>query len=125
VLGVPELGGDEDVLALEAGNTAVKGLLERARNLLLVAVDLGEIEMAVSGLEGFEYGRLNLTRLGLPCSKSQCATTVSALHWNNGITRDVRDGGTGIEGSFLSERHDCRLDRGTGVWWVLEKVWTF
>jgi hypothetical protein len=43
VLGVPELGCDEDVLTLEVRDLAAEGLLESLSDLLLVAIDLGEI----------------------------------------------------------------------------------
>ena len=71
MLRVPELGCDEDVLALEAGYFAAKSLLERLRNLLLVAVDLGEIKVAVTSFERLEDGSADLTRLSLPCTKAQ------------------------------------------------------
>jgi hypothetical protein len=38
VLGVPELGSDEDILALQVGDLSAKCLLERLSNLLLVSV---------------------------------------------------------------------------------------
>jgi hypothetical protein len=67
VLGVPQLGCDEDVLALQ---TTVESLLERLCDLLLVAVDLGEVEMAVAGLESLLDGGTDLTRLSLPCAET-------------------------------------------------------
>ena len=73
MLRVPKLGCNEYVLALQARNTAFEGLLERARNLFLVAVDFGEIEMTVSGLESFKDSSLNLSGLSLPGSEPQLA----------------------------------------------------
>jgi hypothetical protein len=66
VLRIPKLGCDEDILALQVGHLAAEGLLERAGDLLLVAVDLGEIQVTVASLERLEDGSLNLTWLGLP-----------------------------------------------------------
>lgn len=71
VLRVPELGCDEDVLTLEARDLTTKGLLEGFRNLLLVAIDLGEIQMTVANLEGLKNGSANLARLSLPGTKAQ------------------------------------------------------
>lgn len=71
VLRVPELGGDENILALEARHLATESLLERTRNLLLVAVDLCEIQVAVASLEGLEDSGADLARLSLPRSKAQ------------------------------------------------------
>lgn len=71
MLGIPELGCDENVLALETGNLAAESLLQRSCNLLLVAVDLGEIQVAVASLEGLKNGGTNLARLSLPSTKAQ------------------------------------------------------
>jgi hypothetical protein len=68
VLRVPELGGDEDVLTL---NALAESSLEGVGNLLLVAVDLGKIDVLVTGLEGLVDGGLDLTGLSLPCTESQ------------------------------------------------------
>jgi hypothetical protein len=72
VLRVPELGGDEDVLALDA---LAESSLEGVGNLLLVAVDLGEIDVLVTGLEGLVDSGLDLTGLSLPCAESQLTVT--------------------------------------------------
>jgi hypothetical protein len=71
VLGVPQLGCDEDVLALESRNLTAESLLEGLSDLLLVAVDLGKIKVTVASLESLKDGSANLTRLGLPCTKTQ------------------------------------------------------
>lgn len=71
MLRVPELGCDEDVLALEVGHVAAKRPLERTGNLLLVAIHLGEIEVTVSSLESLKDSGLNLTWLRLPSAKTQ------------------------------------------------------
>lgn len=47
---VPQLGGDEDVLALEA--EFLQALVQALGDLLLVLVDLGQVEVAVASLEG-------------------------------------------------------------------------
>jgi len=72
VLRVPELGCDEDILAL---NALAEGLLESLGNLLLVPVDLGKINVLVASLESLVDGGLNLTGLSLPCSEPQLAGT--------------------------------------------------
>lgn len=71
MLRVPELRCDEDILALEARDLATKSLLEGLCNLLLVAIDLGEIQMTVANLEGLKNGSANLTGLSLPRTKAQ------------------------------------------------------
>lgn len=68
VLRVPELGGDEDVLTLDA---LAESSLEGIGNLLLVAVDLGQINVLVTSLESLVDGGLDLARLGLPGTKTQ------------------------------------------------------
>lgn len=76
VLRVPELGCDEEVLTLDA---LAEGPLESLRNLLLVAVDLGKIDVLVASLESLVDGSFNLTGLGLPCSKTQLAKASSVF----------------------------------------------
>ena len=105
MLGVPELGCDEDVLALETRDAAVKGLLESSCNLLLVAVDLCEIEMAVAGLESFEDSSLDLARLSLPCAKTQLTVELLAARLVVASFRYSRDGGARVELDGSSERH--------------------
>jgi hypothetical protein len=73
VLRVPELGRDEDVLTLD---TLAESSLEGVGNLLLVAVDLGKIDVLVAGLEGLVDGGLDLTGLSLPCTESQLTVVV-------------------------------------------------
>lgn len=87
VAGVPELGGDEDVLALEAGDVG-DGAADALTNLALVAVDLGQIEVAVAGLESLVDAVANLTGGGLP-----------------GAVAETGQLGAGVEGDGLSERH--------------------
>ena len=84
---VPELGGDEDVLALEAWDLG-EGLLDSLGDLLLVLVDLGEIEVLVASLEGLVDTSADLTGGGLPGAVAQ--------GWDL-VARG--------EGSSLSERH--------------------
>ena len=88
---VPQLGGDEDVLTLQSWDI-IKGLLDALSDFLLVAVDLGKIEVAVSRLKSFIDGLADLTRLGLPGSKAQ---------GGNGVASVELDG--------FTERHDCDL----------------
>jgi hypothetical protein len=72
VLGVPELGCDEDVLALEAGDVLV-GTLDALGDLALVLVDGGQIKVAVANLEGLVDGLADLAGGGLPGAESQLA----------------------------------------------------
>lgn len=68
VLRVPELRGDEDVLTLDA---LAESSLEGVGDLLLVAVDLGEINVLVASLEGLVDGGLDLAGLCLPGTETQ------------------------------------------------------
>lgn len=63
---------DEDVLALEAGDL-LESLLDTLADLNLVAVHLGEIEMAVAGLESLVDALADLARGGLPGAVAQSA----------------------------------------------------
>jgi len=106
VLRVPELRCDEDVLTL---NALGESLLECLGNLLLVAVDLGQINVLVASLEGLVDGGLNLTRLGLPCSKPQLTVmplSVAVLVTSCWLLGYSRDGGAGVELYCATERHD-------------------
>lgn len=67
---VPQLGGDEDVLALQAGNLLVS-LLDALRNLLLVLVDLGQVEVTIASLECLKNTSTDLARGCLPGAVSQ------------------------------------------------------
>lgn len=68
VLRVPELGGDEEILTLDA---LAESSLEGVGNFLLVTINLGKIDVLVTSLEGFVDGRLDLAGLGLPGTKAQ------------------------------------------------------
>lgn len=87
VVVVPKLGGDEDVLALQAGDLS-QGTLQALANLLLVLVDLGQVEVAVSGLEGLVDAGADLAGGGLP-----------------GAVAKGGNLGTGVERDGLSEGH--------------------
>ena len=82
VLRVPELGGDEEVLTLDA---LAEGSLEGVGNLLLVAVDLGKIDVLVAGLESLVNGGLDLTGLSLPCSESQLTVALLSVRVHNDV----------------------------------------
>lgn len=69
MLRIPKLRCDEDIFTLEASNLAAKSLLESLRDLLLVTVDLGEINVTVAALQSLKDGGFNLTRLSLPSAK--------------------------------------------------------
>jgi len=105
VLRVPELGGDEDVLALDA---LAESSLEGVGNLLLVAVDLGQIDVLVAGLEGLVNGGLDLAGLSLPCTESQLTglLLVETHKACAAAAEDSRDRGAGVELDSTSERHD-------------------
>lgn len=92
VLVVPELGGDENVLALEAGDLG-EGLLETLADLALVLVDLGQVEVAVAGLEGLVDAGADLAGGRLP-----------------GAVADDGDLVARVEGDGSSERHDDGVD---------------
>lgn len=61
---VPELGSHKELLA---GNV---GLANGLTDLLLVSVDPGGINVAVSGLNGDLDGVLDDIRLALPCAQT-------------------------------------------------------
>ena len=65
VLGVPQLGGDEEILALQTRDILV-GAFDAGGDLALVLVDGGQVEMTVAGLT-------DLTGFGLPGTKAQLA----------------------------------------------------
>lgn len=58
--GVVELGGEEDLVACDAGS------LDAIADLLLVAVGEGGVDVAVAVAEGGLDGVLDLVGLGLP-----------------------------------------------------------
>lgn len=87
VLVVPQLGGDKDIFALQTGNFSV-GTLNALANLLLVAVNFGQVKVAVAGLERLVNAIADLSRGGLP-----------------GTVSNTRDGVAGIELDGLAERH--------------------
>lgn len=82
VLRVPELGCDEEVLALDA---LAEGPLESLSDLLLVAIDLGKINVLVAGLESLVNGGLDLTGLSLPCSESQLTVALLSVRVHNDV----------------------------------------
>lgn len=84
MLGVPQLRCDEDVLTFEVGDLAAEGLLEGLCDLLLVAVDLGEIEVTVASLERLKDSSANLTGLSLPCAETKLAVKISNCHVSAG-----------------------------------------
>lgn len=68
VVSSPDLGHDEDVLALHTGS---EGLLETLANLVLIAVAIGTVDELVVVLQGKGDGVGDLTRLGLPSSETE------------------------------------------------------
>lgn len=70
MLVVPELRGDEDVLALQARDFG-QGLLEALGYLDLVLIDLGQVQVAVADLEGLVHAVLDLAGGSLPGAVSQ------------------------------------------------------
>lgn len=113
VLRVPELGCDEDILALEARHLAAKSLLESLCDFLLVAVDLGKIQVTVASLEGLEDGGTDLAGLSLPCAKTQLTDQHQSVKATSCTRASLlgysRDGGAGVEGDLSSERHICNV----------------
>lgn len=69
VVGAPQLGGDEQLLALD--DTGVKGLLDTLANLVLVAVAQRSVDVAVADLDSMAHGSGDLARSGLPCTQAQ------------------------------------------------------
>ena len=99
VVGVPELAGDEDLLAVQLG--ALEDLLESLADLALVLVDAGAVDVEVAGLEGGHDGVLDLAGLGLPSSESnQRDRFVSPVRFESrgGVVGDTGDvGEEGVE----------------------------
>lgn len=96
VLVVPELGGDEDILALQAGNLS-ESLLETLADLALVLVDLGQVEVTVAGLEGLVDAGADLAGGRLPGSVADDGDLVAR-----------------VESDGSSERHGDGVDFGVG-----------
>lgn len=69
VLGIPQLGGDEDILALQPRDILV-GAFDTRGNLSLILVDGGQVEMTVAGLESLVNSLTNLTGIRLPSAKA-------------------------------------------------------
>jgi hypothetical protein len=108
VLGIPELGCDENVLTLEVGDLAAESLLQGLSNLLLVAVDLCEIKVTVASLESLEDGSADLTWLSLPCAETKLAAKISNRCVQVGCLFGYsRNGSASVESNLPSERHDC------------------
>lgn len=78
---VPQLGGDEEVLALDA--ELLDALVQALGNLLLVLVDLGQIEVAVASLEGLVDAYRDLTGGRLPCAIAEGAVQAAG----SGVSR--------------------------------------
>jgi hypothetical protein len=72
MLRVPKLGGDEEILALDA---LAERFPERIGDLLLVAIYLGKINVFVAGFERLVNSGLDLPGLSLPCSEPQLTVT--------------------------------------------------
>lgn len=87
MLVVPELGGDEDVLTLQAGNIGQPSL-DALTDFFLVAIDLGQVKVAVSGLESLVDAVAHLSRSSLPSAVS-----------------NARDGMARVKRDSLAERH--------------------
>ena len=116
VLVVPQLGGDEEVLALEAGDLS-EGLLHAIGDLLLVLIDLGEIEVLVAGLEGLVDAGGDLTGGGLPCLRRWLASIETFRgHWVAYSVAQSRDLVSRGQGSSLAEGHFC----GILAWLILQ-----
>ena len=67
MVGAPQFGGNEDVLALQA---ALQPLCKPLANLVLVAVDESGINVLVAGFEGMRNCSFNFSWGALPSSKS-------------------------------------------------------
>lgn len=71
---VPQFGGDEDLLTLDA--ELLEALVQALGDLLLVLVNLGQVEVAVAGLQGLVDTGRHLAGLRLPR-----AITESTVKW--------------------------------------------
>lgn len=87
VLVIPQLGGDEDVLSLQAGNIS-ECALDALADFLLVAVDLGQVKVTVADLESLIDTVADLAGSGLP-----------------GAVPNTGDGMARVESDGLAEGH--------------------
>lgn len=84
VVGGPQLGGDEEVLARD--NARVNGLLDSLADLVLVLVAQSSVNVTVAGLDGVGHGARNLSGLGLPCSQAKSRDLSTGVKLETGIT---------------------------------------
>ena len=96
VLGIPQLGGDEDILALQPRDILV-GAFDPSGNLSLILVDGGQVEMTVAGLESLVNSLTNLTGIRLPSAKAQLAVVRVSY------TRVPWEGSSGTYGNWAPE----------------------
>lgn len=73
---VPELGCDEELVALDDGGD---DLLERGADLVLVLVDLGQVQVTVASLDGNLDGVLDLSGLGEPRAETDLGDLVAVV----------------------------------------------
>lgn len=66
----PKLCGNEDIRALETGRG--EAVLDTLADLVLVAVDVGGVNVSVTGLDGMGYTGSGFARSSLPCSYISC-----------------------------------------------------
>lgn len=79
---VPQLGGDENVLALDV--TGVDGVLDALADLVLVAVAVGSVDQPVPYLERIGDGVGDLTGTGLPgaCVEGRFRVSKKSRFWS-------------------------------------------
>jgi hypothetical protein len=65
----PQLGGDEQVLALD--DAGVNGLLDTLADLIFIAVAKSSVNVTVSNLDGVGDSPRDFAGLGLPCSQAE------------------------------------------------------
>lgn len=110
VVRAPQLGGDEQLLALD--NPGVNGLLDALADLVLVAVAQRSVDVAVADLDGVGDGSGDFARTGLPGAQAQSwdlgagvelEADVCSGHFGDAVSDRRR---IGFEGG-LKEEEEC------------------
>ena len=83
VEGAPQLGGDEEVLALD--DAGINALLDSLADLVLVAVALRRVDVAVADLDGVGDGLSDLARGGLPGAQTEGRDLSASVELEAGV----------------------------------------
>ena len=73
---VPQLVGDEHIFTL---HDAGEDFLECSANFIVVAVDFGQVQVTVAGLDGVLYGSTNFAGLRQPRTKTNLRDLVAVV----------------------------------------------